>query len=113
MKVPALLAQWESTAKGELTQEEYCVQLTVQDAARLKALAELYPRRSINNLITELLSAALDDVESSMPYVRGETVVATDEQGDPLYEDVGPTPRYLSLTQKYLDDLQSARESAH
>jgi hypothetical protein len=24
-------------------------------------------------------------------------VVATDEEGDPLYEDVGPTPRFLAF----------------
>ena len=25
-----------------------------------------------------------------------------DEQGDPLYEDIGPTPRYLDLTRRHL-----------
>ena len=113
MKVQDLLALWESTAKGELTREQYSVRLTLQDAARIQALADLYPRRSIDEIITDLIAAALDDVESSLPYVRGETVVATDELGDPLYEDVGPTPKYLTLTQKHLDELTRAQENAH
>jgi hypothetical protein len=29
-------------------------------------------------------------------------VVATDEEGDPLYEDVGPTPRFLALSRRHL-----------
>jgi hypothetical protein len=41
-------------------------------------------------------------------------VIATDEEGDPLYEDVGPTPRFLSLSRRYLHDLStSADESKH
>jgi hypothetical protein len=31
--------------------------------------------------------------------------VATDEEGDPLYEDIGPTPRFLALSRRYLHDL--------
>ena len=102
MKVKELLSVWEQTARGELTREQYCVRLPVEDAARLRALADMFPRRNMEELITDLLSAALDELESSLPYVRGDTVVALDEEGDPLYEDVGPTPRYLDLIRKHL-----------
>ncbi len=102
MKVRDLLSLWEKTASGALTADEYKVRLPVEDAAKLKALAELYPRRHIEELITDLLSASLDELESVMPYIRGSKVVATDELGDPMYEDVGPTPKYLSLTEKHL-----------
>jgi hypothetical protein len=102
MNVKELLSVWEKTAQGELTQEQFCVRLPVEDAARLHALAEMFPRRNIEELITDLLSAALNELESSLPYVRGDTVVALDEEGDPLYEDVGPTPRYLDLIGKYM-----------
>jgi len=46
--------------------------------------------------------------EASLPYVKGSTVVATDEEGDPLYEDVGPTPRFLALSRRHLQDLSAA-----
>jgi hypothetical protein len=39
--------------------------------------------------------------------VKGSTVVATDEEGDPLYEDVGPTPRFLALSRRHLHDLST------
>lgn len=111
MKVKELLHLWEESANGQLTLEEYRVRLPVEDAAKLEALAEIYPRRAVNDIITDLLCAALSEVETSLPYVRGETVVARDELGDPLYEDIGPTPRYLSLTQKHMTSLQSLQQS--
>lgn len=113
MKVAELLELWEQSASGALSDEEFSIRLPVEDAAKLKALAELYPRRSVTELITDLLSAALNEVESSLPYVRGETIVAMDEQGDPLYEDVGPTPTYLALMRKHLADYQQSKDSQH
>lgn len=107
MKLHELLSLWENTSAGQLTNEEYRVRLPVEDAAKLKALAELYPRRDVEELITDLLSASLNEIESLMPYVRGKKVVATDELGDPMYEDVGPTPRYLRLAEKHLGQEQS------
>jgi hypothetical protein len=34
-----------------------------------------------------------------------------DEMGDPLYEDVGPTPRYLRLTREHLRRFKSQLEA--
>ncbi|WP_372864939.1 type 1 pili tip component [Spongiibacter sp.] len=107
MKVRDLLSLWEQTASGALTEDEYRVRLPVEDAAKLRALAELYPRRHVEELISDLLSSALSELESVMPYIRGSKIVATDELGDPLYEDVGPTPKYLSLTEKHLASFRS------
>jgi predicted DNA-binding protein len=105
MKIQELLKLWEQTAHGEITEEVYSIRLPVESAAKLQALADMYPRRSAPDLITDLLSAALNDVETCLPYIRGENIVSRDEEGDPLYEDIGPTPRYLSLTQKHLDNF--------
>ena len=42
-----------------------------------------------------------------MPYVAGQRVIATDEQGDPVYEDSGPTPRFIELTRKHRRTLEA------
>jgi hypothetical protein len=110
MKVRELLSMWDKTAKGELTQEYFSVRLPVEDAAKIHALAEMFPRRNVEEIITDLLSSALHELESGLPYVRGETVVALDEEGDPLYEDVGPTPRYLDLIRKHLSRFKQPAE---
>ncbi len=98
-----LVTQWESTAQGVLTKETYTVKLLKEDAAKLDALAEMYPKRTKEQLISELLTAALGQLEASFPYVQGTKVVATDEMGDAIYEDVGPTPHFMALTKKYLE----------
>lgn len=106
MDIRELVSHWAQEAGAEMAQERYSVQLPLGDAARIEALAELFPRRTREQLITELLSAALDDVVSHMPYIEGNRVVAHDEEGDPIYEDVGLTPRFLELTRQHADKLK-------
>ena len=105
MKVVELIEMWEREAAGDLTREQYAVRLPLEDAARLEALAEMFPRRTREQLITELLSVALDQVVSAFPYVEGDRVISRDEEGDPVFEDVGHTPRYLRLVRKYMERL--------
>ena len=107
MKIRELAQQWEETAKGRLTKTEYAIHLDVEAAARLAAIREMYPKRSTEELLGELIGAALEELEASFPYIQGRNVVATDEEGDPLCEDVGPTPRFLSLSRRYLHDMSA------
>ncbi len=105
MSLKALVNQWEAQAQGALTQETCEVHLTVEDAAKINALMEMYPKRSKEQLIRELITAALTELEASFPYIQGAKVVSTDELGDPIYEDVGPTPAFITLTKKHLQRL--------
>lgn len=107
MKIRELAQHWEENAKGHLTKTEYSIHLDLEAAARLAAIGEMYPKRHIEELLGELLGAALEELETSFPYIKGSQVVATDEEGDPLYEDVGPTPRFLALSRRYLHDLSA------
>ena len=105
MKIRDLVNEWEDHARGTLSHTRWQVQLDVEAAARLAALCEMYPRRHPEDLLGELVAAALHDLEENFPYVRGSRVVATDEQGDPLYEDIGPTPRFLALARQHRERL--------
>ena len=106
MKVRQLVEAWEESASEPLAQHTHTVRLSIHDAAKLAALSEMYPGRSEEALITDLLSAALDDLEAGFPYVEGKRVVAEDEHGDPIHEDTGSTPRFLELSRKHLARLQ-------
>lgn len=105
MRFKELLEDWRQNASDVRTSAEYSVRLPVDDAARLHALAELFPGRTREQLITELLGAALQEVGAAMPYVAGSKVISTDDQGDPVYEDVGLTPRFTELTRKFRKSL--------
>jgi predicted DNA-binding protein len=103
-----LLDSWRASAAAPRTVRTYAVRLPLEDAARLAALADMFPGRTAEQLLTELLAAALQEVAAAMPYVAGERVISTDEQGDPVYEDVGPTPRFIQLTRTYRRQLAAA-----
>lgn len=107
MKLRDLVESWEQSAGERRTRRYYEVRLSVHDAAKIAALAEMYPGRSEADLITDLLSVALDEVEAAFPYVQGQRVIAEDEQGDPVYEDGGLTPRFQALARKHLERLES------
>ncbi len=103
----ALLDIWQRKAPPALVATEIPVRLSIDDAARVQALADLYPGHTREAIVQDLLSAALRELEAAMPYVRGTRVISTDEQGDPIYEDAGPTPRFNELTRKYRKKLQA------
>jgi hypothetical protein len=99
-KFKSLLDRWKKTGSPQKTAREYAIRLPVDDAARLHALAELFPGQSIEHLITDLLHAGLDEIAAAMPYERGPKVISRDDRGDPVYEDIGLTPRFVELARK-------------
>jgi len=46
-------------------------------------------------------STWLDELEAAMPYIPGERVIREDDHGHPVYEDTGPTPRFLELARQH------------
>lgn len=96
MKIYELIVDWEKHAAAKKSAREFTLKLPLYDAARILALNEMYPAKSEGQIITELLGAALDELEESFPYVKGETVIAEDEYKDPIYEDIGLTRMALT-----------------
>ena len=113
MKIKALADCWEKQAKATLTNEEYSLRLPVEDAAKITALAEMYPKRTKNEIIGELLSAALDELETSFPYIAGKKIISKDEMGDPVFEDIGPMPKFLDLSKKYSSVMKKEQKAAN
>lgn len=105
MRFKTLLDTWSRQPASKKTEERYAIHLSVDDAARVEALAEMFPGNDPETLIGDLLGAALDEVEAAMPYEAGERVIREDEFGDPVYEDVGLTPRFLELVRRHRSAL--------
>jgi hypothetical protein len=106
VKFKPLLDRWKKDAAPLRTAKEYKIRLDLDDASRLHALAELFPGQPIEAIITDLLRAGLDEIAAAMPYERGAKVISRDDHGDPLYEDIGLTPRFVELTRKYRKQLE-------
>lgn len=105
MTFKALLERWRDAPAVVTTESRYSIRLAADDAARVEALAELFPGVDAETVISDLLSAALDATEAAMPYEPGERVQQEDEFGDPVYEDEGMTPRYVELVRAHRDKL--------
>jgi hypothetical protein len=108
VKFKPLLERWKKQAAPARTAKEYAVRLPLDDAARLQALVDLFPGQSLEEIVTDLLGAGLDEIAAAMPYERGPKVISRDDQGDPVYEDIGLTPRFVELTRKYKKNLEIA-----
>ena len=112
MSFKELLDSWRETAAEPRTASQYAVRLPIDDAARLQALADMFPGRTPEQLITDLLATALQGLGTAMPYVAGKKVISTDDQGDPVYEDVGLTPKFIELTRKHRKQLEAEAKKA-
>ena len=107
MKFKPLLDRWKRNAAPVRTAREYPIRLELDDACRLQALAELFPGQPIETLIADLLRAGLDEIAAAMPYERGPKIISRDDQGDPVYEDIGLTPQFVELTRKFKKILEA------
>ena len=105
MTFKALLQRWQDAPATVKTDARYAIRLDVDDAARVEALAELFPGIDTDTVLADLVSTALDQVEAAMPYRQGERIIQRDEFGDPVYEDTGLTPRYVELVRAHRDKL--------
>lgn len=105
-RVKALMTEWQVSSARNQPQKYVSIPLSLYDLARVRALCDLYPGLTEESVIKDLLSAALDEFEEALPYVKGKKVVAKDEQGDPIYEDIGLTPRFEELTHKYAETME-------
>jgi hypothetical protein len=106
VKFKPLLDRWKKDAAPVRTARQYAIRLELDDAARLHALGELFPGQPIEAIITDLLHAAIDEIAAAMPYERGPKVISRDDQGDPVYEDIGLTPSFVELTRKIKKKLE-------
>ena len=110
MKIRELLNDWVDHSPTDKATIKLHINLPLAQLAHIQALEELFPGRTQDQVITELLEVALDGLEEAMPYVQGNKVITEDELGAPVYEDVGLTPQFLALAKKHLIQLRAKHE---
>ena len=67
MKVTDLPKHWEKSKEPVESSHDYNLKLPLEDAARIAALAELYPDRSEADILNDMIGAALDDLVRLSP----------------------------------------------
>jgi len=107
MNIKELLNDWETHSYSTEDTSDICIKLPFEIMARILALAEMFPGRTKEQIIMDLLGLTLNEIEEEFPYMKGNRIIAEDELGDPVYEDVGLTPRFIELTKNHLNELKS------
>lgn len=107
MRIAELIQRWGQEEHARTSVRGYTVHLPLRDAARVEALHVMFPGCSDSQLMADLIRAALDELEVAMPYVPGNRIIAEDDYGDPIYEDLGPTPQFYSLSHEILRKLNA------
>lgn len=69
MKTSHLHDVWSSPDNSRLLSKQFSFRLPVHIAAKIGALGELYPQKNRTQIVADLLSAALDDLEKNLPYM--------------------------------------------
>jgi hypothetical protein len=67
MKVTDLPKHWESAKAPVERSHDYKLCLPLEDAARIAALAELYPDRSESDILNDMVAAVLEDLAHRSP----------------------------------------------
>lgn len=100
-----LLKLWQAPDHSRLTAKQISLRLPVAIAARVAALCEMYPNKNRTQVISDLLSTALSDLEDAFPVTRGKLLHELPD-GEMLFADEGIRARYYQLVHEYTCTLE-------
>ncbi len=99
---------WNAPDNSRLTTKQYTVRLPIRVAAQLAALSEMYPRKTMTDLIGDILAAGLDQLGEDLPTKNvGEKPIGYREDGEAEWEQTGPGVTFAQLSRKYLHEFES------
>lgn len=118
MKTQHLHDVWASPDNSRLTSKQFSFRLPVHIAAKIAALCELYPQKNRTQIVADLLAAALDDLEKSLPEELSpyldpeeearemEIAKALHEVYEPRYGLAGPRGRFRNYANRHYQELE-------
>lgn len=105
IKPAELHTLWAAPDNSRLTRKQYSFRLPVHIAAKLAALGDIYPNRTRTELVGDLLTAALDAVEQSLPSEQGNLLHTTPE-GEEIFQVLGMRARYWERANIHFRQLE-------
>lgn len=108
METKDLHAIWSAPDHSRLTAKQYTIRLPIRVAAQLAALSEMYPRKTMTDLIGDILAAGLDQLAMDLPTKNvGEKPLGFGEDGEAEWEQIGPGVTFAQLSKKYLKQFET------
>ena len=118
MKTEHLHDIWSSPDNSRLTSKQLSFRLPVHLAAKIAALCEMYPTKNRTQIVADLLAAALDSLEKSLPEELGGRLSGSDERdarmiadhlGEeyvPMHYLIGERVRFRNLANKHYEEME-------
>ncbi|MBK7415769.1 MAG: hypothetical protein IPJ38_12270 [Dechloromonas sp.] len=118
MKASNLHDAWGSPDNTRLTPKQLSLRLPIHVAAKVGALCDMYPQKSRTQIIADLLTSALDELEQHLPEALGNPISAEEEHherkvadhlGDayvPIFHLGGARGKFRRLANEHFVELE-------
>ena len=103
MDITYLLKTWTGPDNSRLMRNQTSMRLSVHVAAKVAALCEKFPQRTKTQIINDLLSTALDDLERSL-----EDTHPWEESEEGLENLPTQKSNYHELVKKHLAEIEAS-----
>lgn len=107
MKAADLHNLWSSPDNSKLTSKQYSFRLPVHVAAKIQALCDMYPNKTRTEIVGDLLSSALQEVEQGLPIYDTNELITILPDGEKIFDQAGPRVTFNTLTEKYISELDA------
>ena len=118
MKTQHLHDMWSGPDNSRLTSKQFSFRFPTHIAAKIAALADLYPQKNRTQIVADLLTSALDDLEKNLPQALGypldeqseyDQQMLADHLGEeyePLYHLGGTRGKFRDLANEHYQELE-------
>lgn len=106
MKASNLPDLWATPDNNRVTSKQYSFRLPVHVAAKIEALCEMFPGKNRTQIVADLLTSALDEVDRGFPSVAGHKLFEDPDTGEDVFEELGPSVRFRALANHHYMELE-------
>lgn len=117
MKTEHLHDLWAGPDNTRLTSKQVSLRLPTHIAAKVAALCEMYPQKNRTQIIADLLTASLNDLEASLPEMLGERLSPSEQafitelegeraEGKTYYYLGGPRAQFRKTSNRHYLELE-------
>lgn len=106
MKQSTLVELWAAPDNSRLTTKQFTFRLPTHVAAKIHALCDLYPTKTRTQIVGDLLTSALADIDKAMPVFEGPSPDRDPETGEAIVELTGPRIDFYDLANKHFAEIE-------
>ena len=101
-----LIKVWSAPDSSHLMAKQWSIRLPILVAAKISALSEMYPNKSRSELISELLSTAIEELYGALPSYSGEQADIDPETGEEYFYERGQKETFRQLTNRFAKEYE-------